>query len=124
MNTVTRDNRGSAAVVWTVAVTNFSMPFMFAGVGVALPAIGRELAMSGAAHWSLSYALLIFLMWWIMMIAMMTPSAAPMLALYTALKRMGPEADHAVLFSGLFLAGYLVLFVLIMVILDRLIAEL
>ena len=43
------DAAGSAAVVWTVAVTNFSMPFMFAGVGVALPAMGRELAMSGAA---------------------------------------------------------------------------
>jgi MFS family permease len=46
---LTRDTRGSAAVVWTVAFTNFAMPFMFAGVGVALPAIGREMAMSGAA---------------------------------------------------------------------------
>ena len=32
-----------------MAFTNFAMPFMFAGVGVALPAIGREMAMSGAA---------------------------------------------------------------------------
>jgi MFS family permease len=46
---LTRDTHGSAAVVWTVAFTNFALPFMFAGVGVALPVIGREMAMSGAA---------------------------------------------------------------------------
>jgi MFS family permease len=39
----------STAVVWTVAYTNFALPFMFAGMGVALPALGREMAMSGAA---------------------------------------------------------------------------
>ena len=40
---------GRAAVVWTVAFTNFALPFMFSGVGVAAPAMGRDLAMSGAA---------------------------------------------------------------------------
>ena len=34
-------------IVWTVAFTNFAGPFMFAGVGVTLPTMGRELAMSG-----------------------------------------------------------------------------
>jgi MFS family permease len=43
------DAPGSAAIVWTVAYTNFTLPFMFAGVGIALPAMGRDLAMSGAA---------------------------------------------------------------------------
>jgi MFS family permease len=46
---LTRDADSSPAVVWTVAFTNFALPFMFAGVGVALPAIGRDMAMSGAA---------------------------------------------------------------------------
>jgi len=32
--------------------------------------------------WSTSYALVMFFMWWIMMIAMMTPSAAPIILLY------------------------------------------
>ena len=36
------------AVVWTIAFTNFAMPFMFSGVGVTLPSMGRELSMSGA----------------------------------------------------------------------------
>ena len=55
-----------------------------------------------------TYATLIFLMWWVMMIAMMVPSAAPTVLLYTALKRMGPEADRVPLYSLLFLSGYLV----------------
>ncbi|MCP4573476.1 MAG: MFS transporter [bacterium] len=36
------------AVVWTVAFTNFATPFMFSGVGITLPSMGRELAMGGA----------------------------------------------------------------------------
>ena len=33
-------------------------------------------------NWSVGYALVMFFMWWIMMIAMMTPSAAPIILLY------------------------------------------
>jgi predicted metal-binding membrane protein len=33
-------------------------------------------------NWSLGYALLMFFMWWVMMIAMMIPSATPMILLY------------------------------------------
>lgn len=33
-------------------------------------------------NWTASYAVVMFFMWWIMMIAMMTPSAAPMILLY------------------------------------------
>ena len=33
-------------------------------------------------NWSISYAVVMFFMWWIMMIAMMTPSAAPLVLLY------------------------------------------
>ncbi len=36
-------------IVWTIAFTNFATPFMFSGVGVTLPSMGRELAMSGGA---------------------------------------------------------------------------
>ncbi len=34
------------------------------------------------AEWSLTYALLMLSMWWVMMIAMMTPSAAPVILLF------------------------------------------
>lgn len=35
-------------IVYTIAFTNFVMPFMFSGAGVALPAMSRDLGMSGA----------------------------------------------------------------------------
>jgi predicted metal-binding membrane protein len=59
-----------------------------------------------APEWSASYAVVIFLMWAIMMIAMMLPSAAPAILLAAALMRQrggnrifGP--------TGLFVVGYL-----------------
>ena len=46
------------------------------------------------------------------MIAMMTPSAAPTLLLFTALKRHGKDKRHAATYSLLFLAGYLLIWAL------------
>jgi len=45
---VTSNETRSAAVVWTMAFSQFAGPFMFSGVGVTLPTIGRELTVSGA----------------------------------------------------------------------------
>jgi predicted metal-binding membrane protein len=60
--------------------------------------------------WTPGYALVMFSMWWIMMIAMMTPSAAPMILLYARAHRyehkLGKiDASVAPTFSFLF--GYL-----------------
>lgn len=71
--------------------------------------IGAPMQMGKAVNWTASYAALIALMWWVMMIAMMTPSAAPALLLFTALKRHGNDKQNAVYYSGLFLAGYLII---------------
>ncbi len=43
-----RQSNNYVAIVSTIAFTNFAMPLMFSGVGVTLPSMGRELAMSGA----------------------------------------------------------------------------
>ena len=69
--------------------------------------IGEPMAMGAGAPWTLGYAVLIFLMWWVMMIAMMTPSAAPVLLLFTAIKKAGSAPGKAPLLSMLFLSGYL-----------------
>jgi MFS family permease len=45
---VDSDRQGRNAVVWTVAFTNFATPFMVSGVGVTLPSMGHELALSGS----------------------------------------------------------------------------
>jgi predicted metal-binding membrane protein len=101
----------SVAVIVVLAAT-----YTFFGAGMQMSAlqmtqmarpIGEPMSMGADPVWTVSYAFVIFLMWWIMMIAMMTPSAAPMLLLYTALKRAGSDRDRAVALSFLFLLGYL-----------------
>jgi len=67
--------------------------------------------------WTPGYALLMFSMWWLMMIAMMLPSAAPMVLLHAAVTRKGlarandagPNAPSHRLHSTTtaFIAGYL-----------------
>lgn len=80
---------------------------LIAGLAAWYTFAGAGLVMTANPQWTLGYAGLNALMWWVMMIAMMTPSAAPMLLLYSAIKRMGPEADRVVLLSLMFLGGYL-----------------
>lgn len=103
----------AGAVTLIVVLAGF---YTFWGVGMNMSAldmtrmarpIGEPMQMGMQPVWTAAYAVLIFLMWWIMMVAMMTPSAAPMLLLYTALKRQGTDRDRAVPLSLLFLSGYL-----------------
>ncbi|MDU8914077.1 DUF2182 domain-containing protein [Aestuariicoccus sp. MJ-SS9] len=91
--------------------------YTLTGVGMSMSAlqmtrmagpIGEPMAMSMSLEWTWGYATLVFFMWWIMMIAMMTPSAAPTLLLFTALKRHGSESASATELSFLFLSGYLI----------------
>ena len=65
-------------------------------------------AMAMPAAWSPGYAVLVFFMWWIMMIAMMVPSAAPTVLLYAALTRKSAQATGAPRLPFVFLSGYLV----------------
>lgn len=58
--------------------------------------------------WSPGYALLVFLMWWVMMVAMMLPSVAPTVLLYTALLRHAGKAAWVPTIAIAFLGGYLV----------------
>src|SRR5690242_16815342 len=48
---------------------------------------GMPVSAIAPAVWTPSYAALIFSMWWVMMIAMMLPSAAPMLLLFAYVNR-------------------------------------
>ena len=67
--------------------------------------------MSMPAEWSATHWLIMVLMWWVMMIAMMTPSATPLVLLYARATRhaqtRGQLAAGAVP-TGTFLLGYLV----------------
>lgn len=101
----------AVALIVAIAAT-----YTFFGAGMQMSAlqmtrmarpIGDPMSMGADPVWTVRYVFVIFLMWWIMMIAMMTPSAAPVLLLYTALKRAGSDRDRAVVLSFVFLLGYL-----------------
>ena len=67
-------------------------------------------ASSGVGHWPLQYWLVMIIMWWVMMIAMMVPSAGPMILLYARVNRKShkPDAQAAnTVPTALFLSGYL-----------------
>ena len=90
--------------------------YTVAGIGMNMSAIdmtrmartpGAPMSMQMAPVWTAGYATLVFFMWWIMMIAMMTPSAAPLVLLYVAIKRTGADHGNASRDAILLLAGYL-----------------
>ena len=59
------------------------------------------------AMWTFNYSVLMFFMWWAMMIAMMLPSASPMILLYTALIRRTKKAKSIIRQVTSFICGYL-----------------
>ncbi|MGH7094995.1 MAG: DUF2182 domain-containing protein, partial [Stellaceae bacterium] len=59
------------------------------------------------AVWTLGYAGLMFVMWWVMMAAMMLPSAAPILLLFARVNRNQKEGGRPFIPTGIFAAGYL-----------------
>ena len=64
-------------------------------------------AMMQPAVWTPSYAALMFLMWWIMMVAMMVPSASPMILLFARMQRQQKEKGSPFVPTSVFTAGYL-----------------
>ena len=64
-------------------------------------------AMMEPAVWTPWYAVIMFLMWWIMMVAMMLPSASPMILLFAQVQLKAKEDGLPFVSIGVFSAGYL-----------------
>jgi predicted metal-binding membrane protein len=62
--------------------------------------------------WNARYALLIWAMWGVMMAGMMLPSASPMLVLYAAAARRGPDPGAALTRVAAMAGGYLLVWLL------------
>ena len=77
------------------------------GQNQSMMQVDDQAAMQMQSSWSFNTTILMFAMWWLMMIAMMVPSAAPTLLLFHALKKLGSEAQRALPQTYLFLIGYL-----------------
>jgi predicted metal-binding membrane protein len=97
----------ATVLVSLVAVILLAWAWLLLGAGIEM---GSEMDMGGGAMmlmrpaWTPGYALLIFLMWAIMMLAMMLPSAAPTILLIAALGRSKGGKDTT---AALFTIGYL-----------------
>ena len=88
---------GVTAIAWLylfIARQDMDMP---------MPAMDGmpDMAMPFAAPW-------VFAMWWVMMLGMMLPSAAPMILMYATLQRRKRERDEPYVPTTMFVAGYLI----------------
>jgi predicted metal-binding membrane protein len=71
--------------------------------------MAREMAMMPMMRpWSARDFVLMYVMWAVMMVAMMVPSATPMVLIFAAVYRKRREQGGASVSTGVFLAGYLV----------------
>ncbi|MFQ5899302.1 MAG: DUF2182 domain-containing protein [Candidatus Methylomirabilia bacterium] len=66
------------------------------------------MAMPQMQSWGVVDLLLLFVMWAVMMVAMMVPSAAPMVLMFATLNRKRCEQQEPLVATGVFLLGYLV----------------
>ena len=91
-----------AAIAWayTVYVAETRM-----GMGDGM---GMGMAMADMRSWSAANFGLMFVMWAVMMVAMMAPSAAPMLLMFAAVNRKRRERQAPYVSTGIFLAGYVI----------------
>src|SRR4028118_1779502 len=70
--------------------------------------VPTELAMPQMQAWGITNLALMFVMWAVMMVAMMTPSAAPMVLMFAGVNRRRREQQEASYVpTGVFLVGYL-----------------
>ncbi len=87
---------GAGTGMSTMAMTTFEFP----------PPVRPGMVIA----WTPAYAVIMFFMWWVMMIAMMIPSAAPMILLYARVARHAQQRgqmESGVLPTSAFVGGYL-----------------
>ena len=87
-----------AALAWVYLVT-----------GAGIDANMADMPMDMPMPWSPSYAALVFVMWWLMMIAMMVPSAAPAVLLFATIRRKQEASVRPSVEAWIFLGGYLLM---------------
>ncbi len=102
------------------AVIASAWAYLLAGAGMGMSAFEMTrmsqleiaegmggMAMMTPAVWTPGYAILMFFMWWVMMVAMMLPSAAPMILVFATINRKQREIGNPHVATSLFAVGYL-----------------
>jgi predicted metal-binding membrane protein len=122
-NVLRRDRWVVAGGLATIALLAWTYVMTGAGTGMSVwdmtsvslfPHRMVEMPMAGmsmqSSVWAPSYWIITLLMWWVMMIAMMTPSAAPMILLYARASRHAQtkgQLEQGVVPTATFAGGYL-----------------
>jgi predicted metal-binding membrane protein len=98
-----------------VAVVVLSWVYILTGAGMDMTAFEMTAVTNNApamvmqpTAWTPNYALFMFFMWWVMMIAMMIPSAAPMIMLFAAINRKQRLKGALFVSTGVFVLGYMI----------------
>jgi predicted metal-binding membrane protein len=92
-----------------VFVSLVSWLYILTGAGMGEMASAKEgAALSMRLAWTPGYGGLMLAMWWVMMVATMLPSAAPMVLLFAAVNRKARQQGRPYVRTTLFTAGYLV----------------
>ena len=99
-----RDRRAVVAALGAVVL--LAWVWILLGAGTDMVPIGMPRMMAPAV-WTLGYAGVIFSMWWVMMAAMMLPSAAPILLLFARINRKEKSRGRPFIPTGIFAAGYM-----------------
>ncbi|KAB2940794.1 MAG: DUF2182 domain-containing protein [Hyphomicrobium sp.] len=111
--------RRERAIIWgaLAVLTGLAWLWVLVGSGTGMSTLAMTTwqfppprpALMMQGDWSPAYWLTMLAMWWVMMIAMMVPSAAPTILLYARVVRHGNSMDEGALVpTADFGAGYLV----------------
>lgn len=91
---------GVTALAWTyLAYMDWGMRHMDIGMGMVI--------MPAMQQWTARDLVLVFLMWAVMMVAMMIPTASPVILLFAEINRRRNEQQGTFVATGQFLLGYL-----------------
>ena len=97
-----------------VVVVALAWGWVLLGGGLGMTAVemtgmaGMDGWMMAPATWTFGYAALMLSMWWVMMVAMMLPSAAPTLLLFARIVRQDNSARRGLRPTAFFALGYLI----------------
>lgn len=93
-------------LAWVYTLAGVGMGMTAAEMTAMTPAVGQPGMNMPAPVWSPFYAVIVVAMWWVMMVAMMLPSATPMILVFASVARQR-KAGSALAVSA-FVGGYLV----------------
>jgi|APSaa5957512535_1039671.scaffolds.fasta_scaffold16075_5 predicted metal-binding membrane protein len=92
-----------------ISVCGAAWLYIFAGAGMEMGTTpSGSPTVNSTRDWTPAYLGLMFAMWWVMMIAMMLPGAAPMVLFFATINRKSGEQGRGHVPTYIFAAGYLV----------------